>query len=190
MAYQAALTSQDQAKRGFQTAQQDRKWQLDLRASASVVRPRNRGPETDSHSGDKRVGLDLRIPINDMHAKQAYVAAEVGVERAAMAVRAAKQAAESKALSLWRRLLATKAEVGMAEKAADLTQQTLANAKLKLQYGRASAFEVTTLRDGLTSKQLAVVSAKIGYADAYAALSEGMGQTLDDWHISLQEGVS
>ena len=78
----------------------------------------------------------------------------------------------------------------MAEQAASLAQQTLANAKLKLQYGRASAFEVTTLRDGLTHKQLAVVTAKIGYADAYAELSQALGKTLDDWHIRLQEGVA
>lgn len=190
MAYQAALSLLEQAKRHLKAAKQNTWWQLDLTASTSITRRRNRGPETQSATGDKSVGLKLSIPVDGLADKQALAQAEVGLQSQVLAVQTAKNAAETKIINQLRRLASQKMQVTLAERAVGLAQQTLANAKLKLQYGRASAFEVTTLREALTNKQLAVVAAKISYVDTYADVSQALGRTLDFWHIKLQEGVS
>lgn len=186
--YQGALAALTQAKRGVKKSKQDTWWQLDLTASTALTR--GKGPETRSHTGDKTVGLSLTVPIDDLDAKQALSQAKITLTKDQLAVQTTKQAIETQIINLLRRLDSQKTQVTMAERAVALAQQTLNNAKLKLQYGRASAFEVITLREALTNKQLDMVTAKIAYVDTYADVSLALGKTLNDWHITLREGVS
>ena len=74
----------------------------------------------------------------------------------------------------------------MAKQAVKLAMQTLSQARLKLTYGRASAFEVASLREELTIKQLAEVNAKITYLDTIANFHQTIGLTLKDWDIEIE----
>ena len=77
-------------------------------------------------------------------------------------------------------------QIKVAEVALALQEKTLQNAKLKLQYGKSSVFEVNTLETGLLTQEVALVSTKIQYLNSITALYKTMGIILERWNIKLR----
>ncbi len=184
-AYQTALTNLSVAKRSLLKAQDNMRWQLNATAQTQIVHGVD-GQQTTSATGDKSLTLNLSIPIEDVSLKNALLDAEVDLESKRLAVKTARQAVESQVINQMRDLASQEAQVRVAKQAVKLAMHyAQSEARLKLTYGRASAFEVASLREELTIKQLAEVNAKITLLDTIANFHQTIGLTLKTGTLKL-----
>jgi outer membrane protein TolC len=177
----------EQARLTLLLAEDNRRWDLSIVGNASIGQQNGAG--TDLVAGRvapaASAGLQLNIPLNDPalraaegQAASAVTVAELQLEdlraSAELQVRDAVQALETD----WQAAL-------LSRKSRDLAAKQLAVARDRLQFGRASTFEVVSAENDLRLADNAQLTASIAYLNAATTLDQQLGTTLDTWHIGL-----
>jgi len=187
IAYQTALIQLNITKRALITAQNARKWTLNVVSSATVGAQRaGIGSPITSSDTNPTLALSLSIPIDNIQAKQGEESAKIGIEDAKINLEQTKEQLVRTVIDQWEGIRNQRRQVEIAELSVNLQQKTLDNAKLKLKYGKTSVFETTTLETNLLSQQVGLIGEKITYLNDATDLYQTMGLTLDQWKISLK----
>ena len=187
IAYQTALIQLNITKRALITAQNARKWTLNVVSSATVGAERSAlGQPITSSDTNPTLALNLSVPIDNIQAKSGEESAKIGIEDAKINLEQTKQQLVRQVIDQWETIRNQRRQVDIATLAVKLQEKTLANAKLKLKYGRSSVFEMNTLETDLLSQQVGLINTKITYLNAATDLYQTMGLTLDKWKISLK----
>lgn len=187
ISYQTALIQLNITKRALITAQNARKWTLNVVSSATVGAQRSAlGQPITSTDTNPTLAFKLSIPIDDIQAKQGEESAKISIEDAKINLEQQKEQLVRTVINQWEAIINQKKQVDIATLAVALQEKTLANAKLKLKYGKSSVFETNTLETNLLSQQVGLIGEKITYLNDATSLYQTLGLTLDKWKISLK----
>lgn len=187
IAYQTQLIQFNITKRALITAQNARKWTLNLVSAATVGAQRSAvGSPITSSDTNPTLKLSLSIPIDNITAKQGEESAKIGIEDAKINLEQTKEQLVRQVINQWEGIRNQRRQVDIAALGVQLQEKTLANAKLKLKYGRSSVFETNTLETDLLSQQVGLINEKISYLNDATDLYQTMGLTLDKWKITLK----
>ncbi|EKD91771.1 MAG: hypothetical protein ACD_29C00387G0002, partial [uncultured bacterium] len=187
IAYRSALLQLDITKRALITANNARKWTLNMVTSATETGQRSGvGQPILDTSTNPQIAFNLSIPIDNISLKQAVVSAKIGIEDAKLNLEQQKENLVRQIMDQWDSIHNQYEQILVAEKALQMQEKTLQNAKLKMKYGRSSMFEVNTLETSLLTQQVNLISTKISYLNAITSLYQTMGLTLEKWHIKLR----
>lgn len=187
IAYRSALLQLNVTKRALITANNARKWTLNMVTSVTETGQRSAvGQPIVDTSTNPSVAFNLSIPIDNISLKQAVVSAKIGIEGAKLNLEQQKENLVRQIMNQWASIHNQYEQILVAEKALQMQEKTLQNAKLKMKYGRSSMFEVNTLETNLLTQQVNLISTKISYLNAITSLYQTMGLTLEKWHIKLR----
>ncbi len=190
IAYRQALIQLEITKRALITAEDARKWTLDLTSQVELGAQRSAvgQPITDltESQTNPNMELSLSVPIDNVSAKQAVVSAKIAIEDAKLTLEQQKEDLIRQVWDQWDTIENQYQQIKVSELAIQLQEQTLKNAKLKLKYGKSTVFEVNTLLDQLVSQQIALIGTDISYLNAVTTLRQTLASTLDHWHIKLR----
>lgn len=187
IAYQTALIQFKITKRALITAQNARKWTLNLVSAATVGAQRSAlGQPITSTDTNPTLALSLSVPIDNIQAKQGEESAKISIEDAKINLEQTKEQLVRQVIDQWEGIRNQRKQVEIAELGVKLQEKTLANAKLKLKYGKSSVFETNTLITDLLSQQVGLINEKITYLNAATDLYQTLGLTLAKWKILLK----
>lgn len=167
-------------------------WQLD----ATVTQTQGGGSGGSPNSGIESLfngqnrstflGLQLSVPINDITRQNQLVQSKVGYQQQKITVEAQKRAVIANATNAYNTLLITKQQVEQADSAVKLATLNLKNAYIRLNYGRSTPFEVSTLQNTLTNTQISLINTQISYINTLAAYEQVLGITLRRWGVCIR----
>lgn len=178
----------EQGRISLREAKNNRLW--DLSATGSVSRFRGSDALRSPLDGDtdKRVGLTLNIPIGGDYApRQGEINATVALRQAEIAYQDTSQAAESQIRDAVQSVEASWLQLEAARRARNLAARALDIQREKLNFGRASNFEVLSFEADLRAADAQELSAKINYLNQLTSLDQQIGSTLDTWKIDLND---
>jgi outer membrane protein TolC len=133
----------------------------------------------------RTLGLTLSVPIDNLPVQQQYVNAKVGLSQEELNARLLRLSLESQLLSQIENLRILLLQVKLAKQSVTLSYKSYQDALVKVKYGQASMFEVTTLQTNYINASLQVISAEIAYVTSIAQYYQLLGITLDKWSIKL-----
>ncbi len=191
IAYRQELISLKITKRALITAEDARKWTLNVTSQVALGAQRSAVgqpiiPLDQSQANNPTLGVSLSIPIDNIAGKQGEVNAKIQIEDAELTLEQTKETLVSTVMTQLDAIHSGYKQIQIAQFAEMLQEKSLHNAKLKLKYGRTSMFEVTQLQSQLLSQQDSLISTEISYLNAITALYQTLGMTLYNWHIRLQ----
>jgi outer membrane protein TolC len=177
--YQAQLINRAVYQRALLVAKDNLRLTLNMTVASST----GRGPG----AGGQSAGLEFSVPIDSGNTlKQALLLAQTTVKKAAIDLQYKKWGLESDVLNKLRTLENQRQQVETSAISNELAKRSLWIAEKKLQYGRASTFETTTLRNQLITAEITAINAKNDYVSAIATLQQALGTTLDIWKIEVR----
>ena len=89
-------------------------------------------------------------------------------------------------MTQWQQIQSQKLQIQVSKTSIELQKKSLADARLKLKYGRSTAFEVTQLQNNLLQAETNLIGTEISYLNDITTLHQTMGITLDVWDIKLR----
>lgn len=188
IAYQQALLRLENTKRAIISAKNERKWKLNVKASAQIGED-NPAPTglllTPIPNEGSQVQFDAEIPIDNVKGKADEVDAEVQLEQAKLTLQQEKQDLIRQVMTQLQTIRSDWQQIQVSRSAVSLQAATLKAARLKLNYGRATVFEVTRDQDSLLQQETSLVATEIAYLNDITALENTWGTTLDVWNIQL-----
>lgn len=185
--YQTALLNFRQIKRALITAENARKWTLDMTGSVALGAQRSVVNSPLVNQGtNPSLALSLSIPIDDLSGKQGVVSAKIDIENAELNLERKKENLIRMVQTGWRSIQNQREQIHIAEKEIQLDERNVENAKLKFQYGQTSMFEVNSLETSLRTDQINLINVKITYLNAITDFYKTLGTTLDRWRIKLR----
>src|SRR5262249_2838919 len=107
--------------------------------------------------------LNLEVPIHDANRKQQLIKANIELKQAKIALENLKQQLIAAVLNTYQQIKMQELQIALVDKALLFADRSVVIAKKKLQYGRATVFEVTSLQQNLAAQRLACISARISY---------------------------
>lgn len=164
-------------------AQDQQKWLLNAVATKTFTTISGGG--AIGGGGANSVQLNLNIPINDMPRRQQLVNAKVQLEQQRILLDQTKRQVQTQVLTFVQSLVFQQQQIVQAEAAVAYAQTALDVELKKLRFGRSTVFEVTQLRNDLTSAQLNLITQKITYVNTLAQFEQAVGITLEKWGIQL-----
>ena len=187
VAYRSALLQLNITKRALITAENARKWTLNVSSSVQLGSQRSGvGQPIAPIATNPTLGMSLSVPIDNVSLKQAVVSAKVGIENAKLTLEQQKEDLVRQVMTQWSGIQNQYQQIEIAVDGVKLQRKTLDNAKLRLKYGKSSVFEVNTLETSLLSQEIALINTKISYLNQVTAFYQTLGITLDKWHIKLR----
>lgn len=164
-------------------ARRNRLWDVSLVADysryddrGSVFAPRE----------DRRIGIQLDIPIADFSGRRAVMSADTAAHIGALSHDELRERIEGQVRdavanvdSMWRQVLAADTSLALSKNALEIQQE-------RLQAGRSTTFEMLSMEAAVRAAEAQVLSARINYLNALTALDQQTGRTLQTWQISLQ----
>ncbi|OGT40689.1 MAG: hypothetical protein A3E81_04205 [Gammaproteobacteria bacterium RIFCSPHIGHO2_12_FULL_36_30] len=185
--YRSALLQLNITKRTLISAENTRKWTLDL--SSTVTLGSERGgqgePIAQITPANPNLEFNLSIPIDNIANKQGVVNAKIAIDEARMNLTQTKENLVSTITNDYDSIHNQYEQIKISENSVDLEQKTLDNSKLKFTYGLSSMFEINTLETSLLSDQVSLIGTQISYLNAITQLYSDMGLTLEQYHIKL-----
>ena len=186
--YRQALLAIENAETALLVADDARKWELDLTASARL-----------GHSGRSlveaygrfdpgyQVGLRLRIPLGADGATpwRNWRRAEISVQRARLRLQELRQAIDVEVRGAVRNVEARLRRIELARHSKTLAERAVQIERLKLDAGLSSNFRLVTLEDDLVRSRNSEIDAIVAYLNAVTALDRALGTTLDTWQIDV-----
>ena len=160
-------------------ARNDQLW--DLRLTANVSRGGRDGR-------DFGAALGLSIPLGEetsrklalMQAKHGLRDAEVALVELRQSIRSdVRQAVHDVEVGLRR--------IELARRARELAEEQLEVERSKLTQGLTSAYQLTSVEDGLVRAQNGELDAVVSYFNAVISLDRTLGTTLQSWGIEVEE---
>jgi len=134
---------------------------------------------------DRRIVLNLDIPLDDKPRQQTLVNAKTSLEQFKIDQKNTERQLVSDVITALRNLDAQRQQIALAEKSVEYSQQSLRIAQKKFQYGRSSMFEVTSLQRQLTAQQHTLINQKISYLNTMAQFEQTLGTSLKRWDIDI-----
>lgn len=192
ISYLSALLNIRNTKLSVLQAEDSQRWQLDFNASFAQGPGGGSGPNAgfkslfNGFNASRSVGLTFNIPIDNLPSQQGYVSAKVGYDQAKLSLKQLEISLEIQLNATLQNLDAAKQQIAIAKRAEDLANQSYQDSLKKLQYGKVSVFEVTTLQTNLVSAQSTYISNQINYLNQVATYQQNLGITLDVWNIRLK----
>lgn len=175
-------------ERSLMLAKNDQWWRLDLVGSMN----RDITGHLHLHNLDdkvvyneKRVGLELEIPIDDKPRKQKLLNANINLKKYHIALDNACKQLRAQVVKIVRDLQAQKHQINVARRSVTLSEQSLRIAQRKFDFGRTTMFELTSLRKALTMRKNELISQRIAYLNSLAQYQQTLGVTLDRWRLKL-----
>ncbi len=132
------------------------------------------------------IQLQLIVPIRDINLQGQLVSGKVAVDQAEITLAATRRGVIASATNAYYTLINTKQQIAQAQQSVDLAALSLKNANIRLNYGRSTPFEVTTLQNNLTNAQISLINTEINYVNALASFEQVLGITLDRWHLCVR----
>lgn len=188
ISYQQALITLRSTKRAIYTAEDARKWLLDLNATHTLSGINTAGltPGTSNVSPSTSVMLTLNVPIDDMSAKVNYEDMKIAYEQAKLSLENQKNQLVTSVITQLKQVESDKQQIAISIQSVQLQQATFEDSKIQRQYGKATDFQVTTEQDTLLSEETSLVSTEIAYLNDVTTLNQLLGITLDEWDIKLR----
>lgn len=194
--YRSALLAVEGAASAVALADNSRKWDLSLSASARVG---NTGDTlSDAYSRfdeDYRVGLNLNIPLGEAvdAGRRHYQRAKIALKKARLRVSELRRSIDVEVRAAVRDVRTRFRRVELARRAREFAQRKLEVERIKLNAGLTTNFRLVRLEDDLVRSQNTEVDATIAYLNALTGLDRTLGTTLDTWRIEIDapaEGVA
>ena len=186
--YLRALIDVEQAETAVALAENARKWDLSLTASAGLGHSGRSLSEAYSRfDEDYRVGFTLDIPVgaNVDASRRAHAKAEIALQRSRLRVAEMRQSIEVEVRGALRKVEVQLRRAELSRRARDLAERKLETERIKLNAGLSSNFRLVRFEDDLVRSQNSEVGATIAYLDALTALDQALGTTLDTWQIDV-----
>ena len=186
--YLRALLDVEQAELALDLAEDARRWDLDLAASAAFGHDgRSLSEAYRRFDDDYRVGFTLDIPmgVTADSARRAYERAQIGLRRLRLRITEMRQSIEIEVHGAVRRVEVQLRRAELARQARELAERKLETERIKLNAGLSSNFRLVRFEDDLVRSQNSEVDATIAYLNALTALDQALGTTLDTWHIDI-----
>ena len=184
--YLNALQAVENAELGLAEAENKRRWDLSLTASAGFGHSGRSLSEAYSRfDDDYTVGLALGIPIGaeaDM-ARRAHAKAKIALRQSRLKVVELRQSIEVAVRGAVRKVEVQLRRVELARRARELAERKFETERIKLNAGLSSNFQLVRFEDDLVRSQNAELDATIAYLNALTALDTALGTTLDTWRI-------
>lgn len=130
--------------------------------------------------------LNLSVPIDDLTLEQSIINAKIALKKDVVNIRAAKWKLEASVMTALTNLKLQKEQIEYDKRARDLAQQSVDVAEKKLQYGRVSGFEVTSLLTTLNNANVTLLNTEIAYLTSLNNFHQLLGITPDVWHIKIR----
>ncbi|MDQ2994433.1 MAG: TolC family protein, partial [Pseudomonadota bacterium] len=179
--YQTSLINARTLNRSLLVARDEQRWALGL----VVSNTQNFVIPGDEPFNDRRVALDLSIPIDDKVRQQSLLSAKIAVDKFKIKFENDEKQLISDVITGLRDIRAQQQQIQLAEQAVKYSWQSFHIAQKKLQHGRTTEFEVTTLLTQLTSEQQALINQKIAFLNTVAQFEQLLGVSLDRWQLKL-----
>ena len=135
-------------------------------------------------------GLSLNIPLRNRAAQSDYVTSLLAIRQSELGLRKNINQVRVDVQNAVIGLQQARARYDAAVKARVLAQQTLDADQKKLALGAGTAFQVIQDQRDLASSQSAEVQSMANYTHARIALDQGLGDTLEVNHVSLDEALT
>lgn len=130
--------------------------------------------------------LTWSIPVDDVEGKSAEVGAEIGLEKAKIALEQAKEMLITTVTNDIEDIKNTREQVAIGQRTVELDRIAYKNSRTRLHYGQATQFEVTQDQNTLLNDQISLIGSKIAYLNAIEQLYSELGITLQKWKIRLR----
>ena len=191
IAYRQALLQLENTRRAIITAKDERKWTLNLTGSqtfgsADAAIPGLPSEYTDPINSGPALTFDLDIPIDNVQGKADEVDARVQLEQAKLALEQQKEDLIRQVMTQVQTIRSDWQQIQVSKSAVSLQAATLQAARLKLNYGRSTVFEVTQDQDLLLQQETSLVGTEITYLNDITGLQTIWGDTLNVWGVKLR----
>jgi outer membrane protein TolC len=186
------ITFEGATKRALVTAEDNTRWQLDLKVKTGVGQGTGGGPNAGLNSLVNNVNrtnsaeLTLQIPIDDEQAKQAVLGAKIAIREAAIALKQEKWTKQTNAINGWNTIGSAERALHFAENAARLQHETYEITYKKYLYGLIDSTALQSVQQQLISSDQSLVSARINYLKALVNLDLLTGVTLKTWKVDVR----
>lgn len=183
---------QGTTRRNLLLAEDNTRWQLNLTANAGVGSAAGGGINAgfpsliNGANQAQNVQLNLIVPIDDRNAKQALLAAKIGLREAKIALQQEKWTKETNAINGWNTLNSAKRALYFADNAEILQLHTYEISFQKYKYGLIDSVELQSVQQQLIARQQSLLDAKLNYLKALVSLDQQIGKTLQTWGIQLR----
>ncbi len=179
--YRKGLLTLKTKYRDLDVAKNNQLWDL----SVTATNAQNILTKFQDIQADRRVVLNLDIPIDDKPRQQTLVNAKTSLEQFKIDQRNTERQLVSDVITALRNLSAQREQIKLAEKSVEYSEQSMRIAQRKFQFGRSSMFEVTSLQRQVTSQQQTLINQKITYLNTMAQFEQTLGTSLKKWGIEL-----
>lgn len=179
--YRKGLLTLKTKYRDLDVAKNNQLWDLSVTASNA----QNILTKFQDIQADRRVVLNLDIPIDDKPRQQTLVNAKIGLDQFKIDLHNAERQLVSDVITALRNLSAQREQIKLAEKSVEYSEQSMRIAQKKFQYGRSSMFEVTSLQRQVTSQQQTLINQKITYLNTMAQFEQTLGTALKRWGVEI-----
>jgi outer membrane protein TolC len=177
------------AEINLQTALDDLRWKLDLKAGYSKSGTSNNVSGAISDLPDApglwNASLNLEIPIDRLDLTSNQVGAEVALEQANLNLENSRENLETAVRNAVRNVGSTWQRVLLSKRSRELARQTLKIEIMKLKAGRTTNFEVIARQESLQQAESSELNTVIAYLLALIQLDQQLGTTLKTWKIDL-----
>lgn len=167
--------------RDLDVAKNDQLWDLSITATNA----QNILTQYQDIEADRRVVINLDIPLNDKKRQQSLVNAKVALDQYKIEKQNTERQLVSDVITALRNLSAQRDQINLAEKSVEYSLQSLHIAQKKFQFGRSSMFEVTSLQRQLTNQQQQLINQKINYLNTLAQFDQTLGTSLSRWGVQI-----
>ena len=186
--YLRALIDVERAETALAVAENARKWDLNLTASAGFGHSgRTLSEAYDRFDEDYSIGLNLDIPmgVNVDASRRAHERARIALRRSRLRIVELRQSIEVEVRGAVRKVEVQLRRAELARRARELAERKLETERIKLNAGLSSNFRLVRFEDDLVRSQNGEVGATIAYLNALTALDQALGTTLDTWKIDV-----
>jgi len=190
--YLQALLAIENARTALLVADNARKWELNLTASATLGhRARSFSEAYRRFDEDDAVGLSLNIPlgVNRAADRRAHQRAMIALQQSEIRLAELRQALDVEVRGAVRDVEVHFRRTELARQARQLAERKLEIERIKLNAGLSSNFRLVRFEDDLVRSQNNEVSAVNAYFNALAALDRAQGTTLETWNIEIDVAV-
>lgn len=168
------------------------RWQLNLTASMSqqiqdlaTAASIGQGP-SNTVSTNNSIGLNLNIPFGQTSEKAALESAELTDMQDKMKLKNLKNQMAGHIQRTLQDLKMDWQNISIAKEKAKLAKETDSANKVKLQYGKMTAYDYKQQHKQFLQAQQAVLKSKITYLQNVAQFQQYLGILLSSWHIHVK----
>lgn len=190
--YQTLLINQKQNERQLLIAEDNKRWQLNLTASATTGGGTGGGQNAGLESlvnglnYGRTVSLQLSIPVDLITVEQQIINAKVSLETNLINIRQQKRTIENQLINDYRNIQVQKKQIELSKNNAELKEMVLQDDQKKYTYGRISQDQMNRDRTDLISAQLQVISNQVQLMNTLESFSQEIGTTLKRWKLTLR----